>query len=92
MEVDHGNQQLQEPKPVVPDLLLPRQDDIVLIQRREDVREPIKARWTGINWIFQVAYQSGEIRWIQETPEEGTYEELEDQPSEEPIQAVSRTP
>lgn len=78
-------------KTLVPDLQLPRVKDIVLIQRREEVKEVLKARWIGTSWIFQAIYPNGDVRWIQETGEEGTYREIEVQPSEEPIETVSGT-
>lgn len=81
----------REQVPGVPDLFLPIPDCIVLIQRRQSIKYTDTARWTGTEWIFLVVYQDNTMAWIKETPEEGTYEELEDQPSEEPNQAVSRT-
>lgn len=75
----------------VPDLYLPVLSDRVLVQRTKFIQHTNTARWTGTEWIFLVVYQDNTMAWIKETPEEGTYEELEDQPSEEPNQAVSRS-
>lgn len=77
--------------PGVPDLFLPIPGCFVFIQKRITIKHADTARWTGTEWIFKVAYEDGRHAWIKETPEEGTYEELEDQPSEEPNQTVSRT-
>lgn len=75
----------------VPDLFLPCPGDRVLVQRTNYIKFTGTARWTGTEWIFRVAYHDNKSAWVRETPEEGTYEELEDQPSEEPNKAVSGT-
>lgn len=81
----------REKLPGVPDLYLPCPGNVVLTQRRQFVEYTNTARWTGTEWIFLVVYENGKTGWIKETPEEGTYEELEDQPSEEPNEAASRS-
>lgn len=74
---------------VVPDLLIPPAGGVVLVERRERIRHSEKARWVGHEWLFLVTYETGSRRWIREVGEENVFEELEDQPSEEPIQSVS---
>lgn len=75
----------------VPDLILPVPDDRVLIQRIAQVEYTDRSRWTGTYWIFLVKCIGQAPTWVRATAEEGTYEEIEDQPDdtqEEPNQAA----
>jgi hypothetical protein len=57
------------PNAVLPDLYIPLNNEKIVINKIEFVKESLAARWTGTEWVFNVVLSNGEQFWIKQSEE-----------------------